>query len=278
MHQKAKSFLTIFSFFLSMIGCLSLIMPSPAQAEETQKTQSCTVHNRDCLIDEMVKLAASIEKKAWRDQTFREIAKTLAFDGKFEQAVSLIDKIETPDTKAMAIRGIGMMLAMHNYNPEELNKKFAILHTKTKELAAHDYSKTKKISKSKSHTAPQNIALTYIAMAQAFAGDDDGAWKTCAMMENEALQNKAYGETAEIQAERGDYAAAQTSIQSIKSVSFRNKAYATISYILSRKDLYDDALSAASAITNPYKKTKALQYMLDKQKPRERLQHNVHFK
>jgi hypothetical protein len=256
MHQKAKSFLTIFSFFLNMIGCVSLIMPSPAQAEENQKSQSCAVHNRDCLLDKMITLAADIDNKAWKDQTFREIAKTLAFDGKFEQAVSLIDKIETPDTKAMTIRGIGMMLATHNYSAEELNNKFATLHGKANEI---------------NHAASHSIALTYIAMAQAFAGDDVGAWKTCAIMENIALQNKAYGETAEIQAERGDFKAAQKSIQSIKSSAYQNKAYETISRLLSEKSLYEDALSAASAITNPYKKTQALQYMLDKQKPRERL-------
>jgi len=260
MHLKAKPFLTIFSFFLSIIGCISMIMPIPAQAEETQTVQNCAVQNRDCLLSVMILQAANIEKKAWRDQTYREIAKTLAFDGKFNQAISILDKIETPDTKAMTIRGIGMMLAAHNYNSEELNEKFTVLHSKAKEIE---------------HPASNGIALTYIAMAQAFAEDDDGAWKTCSMMDNIALQNKAFGETAEIQAQRGDFIAAQTSIQSIESSSFRNKAYATISRILSEKGLYEDAFSAAKAMTNPYKKTQSLQYMLDKQKPRERLQESA---
>ena len=38
------------------------------------------------------------------------------------------------------------------------------------------------------------IALTYISMAQAFAGDNDAAMKTAAGMDNQALRNKAYGE------------------------------------------------------------------------------------
>ncbi len=261
MHRKAKPFLPVFLFFLSMIGSIIFIGTAPAYAEETNKTQSCSAHNRPCLIDEMTALTADIDKKAWRDQTYREIAKTLAFDGQFEKAVSIIDKIETPDTKAMTIRGIGVILAAQSHSAEELNNKFSTLHSKAKEIE---------------HAASHGIALTYIAMAQAFAGDDKGAWETCAMMENVSLQNKAYGETAEIQAERGDFKAAQKSIQSIESPAFRNKAYVTISRILSDKGLYDDALSAATNITNAYKKTQALQYLLDAQKPRERILEKVH--
>ena len=256
MSHKAKPFLPVFIFFLSAIGSFVI----PAQAQESPNAPSCTAEQRSCLIDELITLAATIDKKAWRDQTYREIAKTLAFDGEFNKAVSIIDKIEIPDTKAMTIRGIGMMLAAHNYSAEELEKKFAVLHTKAKE-----------IEDPPSH----GIALTYIAMAQAFAGNDEGAWETCAMMENEALQNKAYGETAEIQAERGDFKAAQKSIESIKSLSFRNKAYEIISHILSDSTLYDDALSAANAITNSYKRAQAVQYLLDTQKPRERLQNTT---
>jgi len=260
MYHKAKSFLPIFLFFLSTISCFVLSAPYPAHSEESPKDPACTAKNRVCLVDEMITLAADIKNKAWQDQTFREIAKTLAFDGRFDKAVSLIDKIETPDTQAMTIRGIGMMLAAHNYNAEELSNKFSALHNKAKQIK---------------HPPSHGIALTYIAMSQAFAGDDKGAWKTCAMMENVALQNKAYGETAEIQAERGNFKAAQKSINNIQSNSFRNKAYETISRILSENGLYDDALSAATAITNSYKKALAIQYLLDKQKPRERLQDNL---
>lgn len=259
MIHKAKPFLPIFLFFLSSVGSFVVAAPHRAHSQEDQKAHICTAQERVCLIGEMITLTAKIEKKVWRDQTYREIAKTLAFDGKFEKAVSIIDKIETPDTKAMTIRGIGMMLAAHNYSAAELDKKFAVLHTKANKIE---------------HKASHGIALTYIAMAQAFAKDNEGAWKTCAIMKNEALRNKAYGETAEIQAERGNFKAAQKSTESIESPSFRNKSYETISRILADSALYDDALIAASAITNSYKKTQAIQYMLDKQNPRERLQNN----
>ena len=262
MNHKAKSFLPVFLFFLSFIGTIVFFFqqtPCYAQATEQSK-RACTATQRNCLIDEMTLLVQNIEKTAWRDQTYREIAKTLAFDGMFDKAVSLIEKIETPDTRAMTIRGIGMMLAAHNYPAEELNKKFSTLRTTANEI---------------DHLPSHGIALTYIAMAQAFAKDDDGAWKTCAEMQNVALQNKAYGETAEIQAERGDFNAADTSIKHIKSPSFRNKAYETISRILSDKGLYEGALKAATSITNSYKKTKTIQYMLDRQNPRERIQNSA---
>jgi hypothetical protein len=260
MHQKAKPFLPVFLFFLSMISALTSTTPSQAQVNQEPSEQNCSVQNRECLLDEMITLAENIQKKPWRDQTYREIAKTLAFENNFDKAVSIIDKIENPDTKAMTIRGIGMMLATHNYTAKDLNAKFEVLHKKANEIE---------------HAASHGIALTYIAMAQAFTGDDEGAWKTCAMMENESLRNKAYGETAEIQAERGDYTAAQKSIQSIESIAYSNKAYDIVSHILSDKELFGDALRAINAITNPYKKAQALQYMLDKQKPRERLQINT---
>ncbi|MCK5373686.1 MAG: hypothetical protein KAJ40_00230 [Alphaproteobacteria bacterium] len=262
MDHKAKSFLPFFLFFLSLIGTIVFFFPQTTSHAQTteQQEKPCSSIQRNCLIDEIITLAANIEKTSWRDQTYRETAKTLAFDGIFDKAVSLIEKIETPDTRAMTIRGIGMMLAAHNYPIEELNKKFSILRIKAENIQ---------------HPPSHGIALTYIAMAQAFAKDDEGAWKTCAEMKNIALRNKAYGETAEIQAERGDFNAANTSIKNIKTTSYRNKAYETTSRILSDKGLYEDALKAATAITNSYKRTQTIQYMLDKQKPRERLQSNA---
>ena len=115
------------------------------------------------------------------------------------------------------------------------------------------------------HPPSYAIALTYIAMSQAFAGDDDGAWATAAAMENDALRHKAYGETAEIQAELGKYDAAIKSIRLIDTESFRNKAYSVVSKILADKGNLQDALNAAANITNAYKKARAVQHVLDVQ-------------
>ena len=59
------------------------------------------------------------------------------------------------------------------------------------------------------------------------------------------------------------------SIGYIESVAFRNKAYTIISKILANNSKLAESLKAAESITNAYKKSQALQYILDKQKPRE---------
>lgn len=236
------------SMALYILPALAAIMiAGPAHA-------GCAPENRACIVDSLRKAAGKIETPAWRDQTYRELAKTLAFDGDTDGAIALIEKIENPDTKAMTIRGIGMAAADNKLSKEDYTAVFQKLR------AAAD-----KIT----HPPSYAIALTYIAMAQAFAGDNEGAWKTASEMENEALRHKAYGETAEIQAEKGDYEAVSKSIESITSAAFRNKAYGTVSKILADGGEMESALKAAEAIDNPYKKAEALQYVLDKQKPRE---------
>ncbi len=237
-----RCFLSIFLFFIS------------ASITAHAKTVSCPIENRSCIIEQMIESAAAIDNQKWRDQTYREIAKTYMFDGDFNRAVSVISKITTPDTKAMTIRGIGIELAAHNYSKEVMDNMFSILRIEAEKI---------------DHPASYSIALTYIAMSQAFAGDNDGAWKTAADMSNDALRYKAYGETAEIQAEKGDFKSATISIEKIESLAFRNKAYAITSRILSDNRLFDDAYKASMAITNQYKKSQALQYMLNAQKPRD---------
>jgi hypothetical protein len=252
-----RYFLTLATFVLAF----SLYTNINLQAQEPEKppaespaTDSCLVSDRICILKQMEKAASTIETQTWRDQTYREIAKTYAFENKIEEAISLIDRITTPDTRAMTIRGIGMAVADTPHAENELNEIFKKLR-----IAAD------KIEDPPSYA----IALTYIAMSQAFAGDDEGAWKTAKDMENSALRNKAYGETAEIQAEKGKYAAAIDSISKIDSAAFRDKASESVSKILSDKALYSDAYKAGLLIANPYKRSQALQYLLDRQKPRE---------
>ena len=220
--------------------------------------QECVIQDRTCVINALIAEADAIETTSWRDQTYREIAKTLAFENRLDEAVALLDKIENPDTRAMAIRGIGMAAADNDLDPAIYKALFTKLREKANTIE---------------HPPSFAIALTYIAMAQAFAGDDAGAWKTAAEMENDALRHKADGETAEIQAEQGKFNEAMKSIGFIDSEAFRNKAYSLVSKIMADKGLLENALKAAQAVTNSYKKATALQYVLDKQKPRE-LPHN----
>ncbi len=242
-HTKTLPLLIFFLFALSI---------SPALAEEA--AQTCPVEERQCVTAILQDSAGKIENPAWRDQTYRELAKTLAFDKRTNEAIALIDKIENPDTKAMTIRGIGMTVADNKLSPEKSTAVFTKLHESAKKIT---------------HPPSFAIALTYIAMGQAFAGDNEGAWATAAAMENDALRHKAYGESAEIQAEHKDFTAAITSISKIGSAAYQNKAYSNVSKILADKGLLDEALQAGMKITNAYKKSQALQYVLDKQKPRE---------
>lgn len=236
-------------FFLNLL----IIFPANAQSEP-QKEIECSIENRLCILQQMKTDAALIDNVSWRDQAYRELAKTFAFEGKTDEAITLIDSIETPDTKAMTIRGIGMAVADHKLTKEKFDPVF---------------KKLRNVADKIEHQPSYGIALTYIAMAQAFAGDHDGAWKTASEMQNEDLRHKAFAETAEIQAERGDFISAQKSIGFIESLSFRNKAYLTVIKILAdQKDLVH-AYELAKLITNPYTKTEAVQYILDIQKPRE---------
>lgn len=246
MYHKIICFLPIFLLFI--------VLSTNLAGEEMNQNNLCPVENRACILKQLLKDTALINNVVWRDQTYREVAKTYAFDGTFNQAIEIIAKIQTPDTKAMTIRGIAMALSQRGYKPEKRAKIFTTLRAEAEKI---------------SHPASYAIALTYIAMAQAFAGDNDGAWKTASDMKNEALRHKAYGETAEIQAEKGDFKSAQISIEKIESLSFRNKAYSIVSKILSDDDQFHDAYRAANAITNPYKKAQATQYILDQQVPRD---------
>lgn len=214
----------------------------------------CSANDRACVLKLIETESAKIEKTSWRDQTYRELAKTKAFEGDFEGALNVVDKIQTPDTQALTIRGIGMAAADLELPQDQYNAVFKALRDKAESIE---------------HPPSYAIALTYIAMSQAFAGDNDGAWKTASEMGNDALRHKAYGETAEIQAEFGDFNAAMRSIGFIDSLAFRNKAYAIVSKILAQKSQYDDAVQAAVKIENAYKKATALQYVLDQQKPRD---------
>ncbi len=222
--------------------------------------QSCSSEDRACILELLRNEARHIDQTLWRDQVYRELAKTYAFEGKFDQALGLITSIQTPDTQAMTIRGIGMTIAAQSHDKETLDRHFDQLTQASKQITA---------------PASYAIALTYIAMAQAFAHDDQGAWDTAASMENDALRHKAYAETAEIQAEFGKFDQAMKSIAFIDSQSFRNKAYTIISKILAEQGLSQEALNAALEITNPYKKAQAIQTMLDLQKPRDVERHTL---
>lgn len=236
-----KFIIFIIAFFTFSSEVFSLTK-TPAQA-------TCPVADKLCVMGQIKTQAEKIENKSWRDKTYRELAKAYTHEGHEDKAIVLIDKIETPDTKAMTIRGIGMAAADNKWNDTERYK--ALFDNLTAEAEKID------------HPPSHAIAYTYIAMAQAFAGDDAGALATAKAMENDALRNKAFGESAEIQAERGDYDAAMESIRHISSLAFRNKAYGLVANIFTKAGELDKAYNAAIKIDNAYAKAQALQNIVN---------------
>lgn len=220
----------------------------PAWAQKAPSP--CAATDKACLFDALDGAAAGIAEEGWRDSTWREMAKLLTKERQIDRALSLIDRIKTPDTRAMTIRGIGMAAAGLKLDKAAQDDLFARLTAKAKAIE---------------HPPSLAIALTYVAMAQAFAGDDAGAMATATAMENSALRHKAFGETAEIQAERGDLAAAAASLEAIDDAAFRNKAGRTVSKIFADRAQYDSALTAAMGIDNPYQSAQALLYILSRQ-------------
>ena len=214
-----------------------------------EKTGSCDGTNALCLITLITSDIENINDSRWRDYAYRDLAVSVAYNNNIDGAVALIKKINNSDTQAMTIRAIGMALAIH------------------KKLAIEDYRIIfKKLNEATlliSNEGARDIAYTYIAMAQAFAGLDNDATITTASMTKPELKHKAFGETAEIQAERGDYKASMTSINAINSPSFKNKALALVSGIFVKRKEYENAFNAAQQITNTTKKNESLQKILD---------------
>ncbi|NQZ13585.1 MAG: hypothetical protein HRT94_02005 [Alphaproteobacteria bacterium] len=231
----------------------SLVMLSSIQNSASAK---CSVDNKLCIMEELQETAKTIENKSWRDKTYRELAKSYTYEGYPDKAIALIDKIETPDTKAMTIRGIGFAAADSKWPTEKYAPLFEKLTAKADQIE---------------HPPSQAIAYTYVAMAQAFAKDDVGAMATAKAMTNGALRHKAFAETAEIQAERGDFTAAFESIKQIDSEAFKNKAYSTVAKIFTKQGQLAEAYSAAQNITNTYNRTQILQQILNKGNPEEEM-------
>lgn len=230
-----------------LIALMTLALPAFA---DDAKKPTCAATDTACLLSDLQSLTSTIDDKNWRDQTNRELAKMLTHTHRENEAIALIAKIENPDTKAMTIRGIGMAAASQKWNKTEYDALFSKLATEAEKIT---------------HPPSYGIALTYIAMAQAFAGDDASAIATAQRMENPDLRKKAFGETAEIQAERGDLAAVQATLTHIDDIPYRDKEAAIITKIFADRKQFDSAVAMGNSITAPYHRANALLYTIGKQ-------------
>ncbi len=240
----------------SRFMALALVFTLTGGQAHAQAPKCASAADRACMAAQILADSDQMENAQWKDQALRELAISLTYDKRVDDAIALVPKISNPDTQAMTIRGIGMTAALYGRDaPEELKKTFAKLSKTADGIAL---------------PAANAIAQTYIAMAQAFAGLDDDAWKTASAMTNDALRHKAFGETAEIQAERGDVVKAMASISKIDVASFRNKSYDKVADILVKQGKYDAALQSAQMIDNPAKRAQALQNILHAQEEKNR--------
>ena len=234
---------TVYLFLLSL-----LIFPMNAWA---QQEDACSVNDISCISAQINDIANTIEQSRWRDYAYRDLAVSTAYQGEIDDAVAILNQIENPDTKAMTIRAIGMALALHKDLSDESYKSV--------------FSKLDKAAAAMTNEGARDIAYTYIAMAQAFAGLDADATATTNAMVKPELKSKAFAETAEIQAERGDYDAAIKSINNINLKSFKNKGLSKIVDIFVKDEKYDLAYKTAQQITNPTQKAVALQKIVNAQ-------------
>lgn len=240
-----------------IISASFFLLGAHAHAESTG-LEACAPTARACLLDALEDRADRIGEDRWRDQTYRDLAKLRMHEGQTDQALALIEKVKNPDTRAMTIRAIGMEASSRTrgekMDEDALSALFAQLHAHAARI---------------DHAPSKGIALTYIAMAQAFAGDHTGALETAKGMENAALRNKAHAENAEIQAEQDNLEAAIISIEAIDDAHFRDKAHMLVAKIFADSGRVADSLSAARRIRDAYQQSQALLYLLGRDMPKE---------
>lgn len=231
---------------IALLLVFAALHDAPAHADAV-----CAGLDQACLLNQLEREADAIPETQWRDSTYRELAKLLARRGEEDNAVALIDKIRTPDTKAITIRGIGMNAAQYaKLTKEQYATLFSSLTAKANDIK---------------DPSSQAIALNYIAESQANAGDDAGSLKTALAMKNEEMRNKALYDSSKAQAAAGRIEAVEAGIKAINQAPFRDKARRTASEIRANAKDYDGALRLAEKIENPYQKAQAVLYILVRQ-------------
>lgn len=210
---------------------------------------------RDCIKKAIEAELPKIDNTSWRDIRTRELAKTYAHDGQAEQAIALIDTIKDPDTKAMTIRGIGMEVAKSAMAIEAKKDIFKTLKTVAPKIE---------------HPPSHDIAITYIAMAEAYAAFYEDALATAQLLTNSSLKNKALGETAEIMAEKKQPALISAAYDKMDSDAYRDKSKEVVCKLLNDNGMADEALQLAQGIKNPLLKTTALQHIILPEAPTSR--------
>ncbi|MCB1556845.1 MAG: hypothetical protein KDJ15_05980 [Alphaproteobacteria bacterium] len=238
--------------WLCLWGFLVCAGGAPVSAGTTQAPLpvACEAQDTACLFGLLGEAGAAIAEPVWRDQTYRETAKLLAYDGRAEEALALLPLIGNPDTQAMTLRGIGVALAGTTIPDSDKQALYGRL-----------------VAAGAGIVQPESraIALRYVAKGQALAGFDDSARATIRKIDNLSQSDKAFEEVAEVQAKAERLDQALLSIADIRSPAYRDRAHGAVSKICAGRGLYPQALRAAEKIENPYNRGQALLTILEGQ-------------
>ena len=91
-----------------LLGCFAL------HAKADSPPEACPPDDKNCMMEQLESVAHTITEERWRDQTYRELAKTYTYAGKPDKAIALINKINNSDTKPMPTAN-GKQLSMTNF-------------------------------------------------------------------------------------------------------------------------------------------------------------------
>lgn len=227
--------------------CLSalLLITNPAYAESW-----CSNMAKPCLSNRLEQIAPQVTNEKWRNSLYKDLAVIYVRDNHFDKALQQLRKISVPDTQAMTVRSMGMAFAKQK-PPATPEQKTAF------------FDSLKKATENIKHPPSHEIAHTYIAMAQALAGEENASNETAKNMENQALRNKAFAESSEIFAKKGHFETAFRTITYIDTQSFRNKALKIIADIALKDHLYNHALKAGQKIENTWLQAQTIKNILN---------------
>jgi hypothetical protein len=246
---KLKRALTL---FIALIG--TLFSGAVTSSSHAEVKFSCQELRGDvaleCALKALGEDIPAINNLRWRDQSYREYAKQLLRHHKIDNAIEVVSAISSPDTQALTIRAIGFGVQDLALSDDEKNSYFDLLHIKASLISQKD---------------SQEIALTYLAMAEANADLFDRALQNAKKIETLSLRQKSFQEIAEIMAAKSEIDSAFIALQNIEDLAFKNKAYGVIASAFIKQDLLSPALQAVSYIDDPYIKANALLDILTKQ-------------
>jgi hypothetical protein len=248
-QSKLKRALTL---FIALIG--TLLSGAVTNSSHAEVKFSCQELRGDvaleCALKALGEDIPAINNLRWRDQSYREYAKQLLRHNKIDNAIEVVSAISSPDTQALTIRAIGFGVQDLALSDDKKNSYFDLLHIKAGLISQKD---------------SQEIALTYLAMAEANADLFDRALQNAKKIETLSLRQKSFQEIAEIMAAKSEIDSAFIALQNIEDLAFKNKAYGVIASAFIKEDLLSPALQAVSYIDDPYIKANALLDILTKQ-------------